>query len=57
LFKLPPKDIAERLVPALGGRDKVIALAKEARRGVSEGSLQSTKQLRPCQTVHFFRTR
>jgi len=30
LFKLPPKDVAVRLVPALGGRDKVLALAKEA---------------------------
>ncbi|SMC92653.1 Alkyl sulfatase BDS1, metallo-beta-lactamase superfamily [Desulfocicer vacuolatum DSM 3385] len=30
LFKLPPKNIAERLVPALGGRDKVVRLAKDA---------------------------
>ena len=30
LFRLPPKEIALRLVPALGGRDKVLALAKDA---------------------------
>jgi alkyl sulfatase BDS1-like metallo-beta-lactamase superfamily hydrolase len=30
LFRLPRKEIALRLVPALGGRDKVLALAKEA---------------------------
>lgn len=31
LFRLPPNEVAQRLVPALGGRDKVLALAKEAR--------------------------
>jgi alkyl sulfatase BDS1-like metallo-beta-lactamase superfamily hydrolase len=31
LFRLPPKQIALRLVPALGGRDKVLALAREAK--------------------------
>jgi alkyl sulfatase BDS1-like metallo-beta-lactamase superfamily hydrolase len=31
LFKLPPKETALRLVPALGGRDKVLALANEAK--------------------------
>lgn len=31
LFKLPPKESAQRLVPALGGRDKVVNLAKEAK--------------------------
>ena len=30
LFRLPRKEIALRLVPALGGHDKVLALAKEA---------------------------
>jgi alkyl sulfatase BDS1-like metallo-beta-lactamase superfamily hydrolase len=30
LFRLPPTEIALRLVSALGGRDKVLALAKEA---------------------------
>jgi alkyl sulfatase BDS1-like metallo-beta-lactamase superfamily hydrolase len=30
LFQLPPKEIAQRLVPALGGKEKVLALAKEA---------------------------
>jgi alkyl sulfatase BDS1-like metallo-beta-lactamase superfamily hydrolase len=30
LFRLPPKERARRLVPALGGRDKVLALAREA---------------------------
>jgi alkyl sulfatase BDS1-like metallo-beta-lactamase superfamily hydrolase len=30
LFRLPPKEIALLLMPALGGRDKVLALAKEA---------------------------
>ena len=32
LFRLPRKEIALRLVPALGGRDKVIALARDAQR-------------------------
>jgi alkyl sulfatase BDS1-like metallo-beta-lactamase superfamily hydrolase len=31
LFRLPRKEIALRLVPALGGRDKVLALARDAR--------------------------
>jgi alkyl sulfatase BDS1-like metallo-beta-lactamase superfamily hydrolase len=30
LFRLPRKEIALRLVPALGGKDKVLALAREA---------------------------
>jgi alkyl sulfatase BDS1-like metallo-beta-lactamase superfamily hydrolase len=30
LFRLPPKESALRLVPALGGRDKVLALARNA---------------------------
>jgi alkyl sulfatase BDS1-like metallo-beta-lactamase superfamily hydrolase len=30
LFRLPPKESALRLVPALGGRDKVLALARDA---------------------------
>lgn len=30
LFRLPRREVALRLVPALGGRDKVIALAREA---------------------------
>jgi alkyl sulfatase BDS1-like metallo-beta-lactamase superfamily hydrolase len=30
LLRLPPKESALRLVAALGGRDKVLALAKEA---------------------------
>lgn len=30
LFRLPRKEIAQRLVPALGGRDKIIELAKAA---------------------------
>jgi len=30
LFRLPRKEVALRLVPALGGRDKVLALAREA---------------------------
>jgi alkyl sulfatase BDS1-like metallo-beta-lactamase superfamily hydrolase len=30
LFRLPPKQSALRLVPALGGRDQVLALAREA---------------------------
>ena len=32
LFTLPPREIALRLVPALGGRDKVLALAREAQK-------------------------
>jgi len=30
LFRLPRKEVALRLVPALGGRDKVLALARQA---------------------------
>jgi alkyl sulfatase BDS1-like metallo-beta-lactamase superfamily hydrolase len=32
LFTLPPREIALRLVPALGGREKVLALAREAQK-------------------------
>ena len=30
IFKIPPKEEAERLVALMGGRDKVVAAAKEA---------------------------
>jgi alkyl sulfatase BDS1-like metallo-beta-lactamase superfamily hydrolase len=32
LFRLPRREVALRLVPALGGRDKVLALAREAQK-------------------------